>query len=109
MCLDVVSRPDAFARLWPKLRAGYLLDALERLDGKPAPPGELEHLLADDGTRRANRQPSAGLGEDLRLRGEHVIGSGLELDGELIQLSAFRSDDGGRRAFGRIARPSRRR
>jgi hypothetical protein len=42
------------------------------------------------------------------LRGENVIGSGLELEGELIQLSAFRSEDGGRRAFGRIARPSRR-
>ena len=54
------------------------------------------------------RQPSAGLGEDVRLRGERVIGSGLELEGELIQLSAFTSEDGGRRAFGRIARPSRR-
>ncbi len=32
-----------------------------------------------------------------------------QLQGELIQLSAFRSEDGGRRAFGRIARPSRRR
>ena len=55
------------------------------------------------------RQPSAGLGEDVRLRGERVIGSGLELDGEVIQLSAFTSRDGGRRAFGRIARPSARR
>ena len=54
------------------------------------------------------RQPSAGLGEDVRLRGERVIGSGLELDGEVLQLSAFASEDAGRRAFGRIARPSRR-
>jgi hypothetical protein len=38
-----------------------------------------------------------------------VIGSGLSLDGELLQLSAFTSDDAGERAFGRIARPSRRR
>jgi hypothetical protein len=37
-----------------------------------------------------------------------VIGSGLELDGELLQLTAFRSDGGGQGAFGRIARPSRR-
>ena len=34
LCLDYVSRPEAFARLYPKLRAGYLLDALERLDGE---------------------------------------------------------------------------
>lgn len=107
-CVDVVSRPDAFARLWPKLRAGYLLDALERLDGEPtarvAIPMYLSRVEAADWAR----QPSAGLGEDVRLRGERVIGSGLELDGELLQLSAFSSEDGGRRAFGRIARPSRR-
>ena len=54
-------------------------------------------------------RPSVGLGDDVRLRGPGVIGSGLELDGELIQLSAFTSTDGGQRAFGRIARPSRRR
>ena len=59
--------------------------------------------------RPSTRGPSAGLGEDVRLRGPGVIGSGLELDGELIQLSAFTSSDGGQRAFGRIARPSRRR
>ena len=108
VCLDMVSRPDAFACLWPKLRAGYLLDALEQLDGKPTSRGEFEGLLADVGRAESSRQQSAGLGEDLRLRGENVIGSGLELEGELIQLSAFRSEDGGRRAFGRIARPSRR-
>ena len=45
MCVDVVSRPDAFARLWPKLRAGYLLDALERLDGKPTPFAVLPTFL----------------------------------------------------------------
>jgi hypothetical protein len=44
LCLDYVSRPDAFARLWPKLRAGYLLDALERLDGSPAPYAQIELL-----------------------------------------------------------------
>ena len=109
LCLDLVSRPDAFARLWPKLRAGYLLDAFERLDGKPTPPGWIEGMLGDAGRAELSRQPSAGLGEDVRLRGASVIGSGLELESELIQLSAFRSKDGGRRAFGRIARPSRRR
>ena len=40
----------------------------------------------------------------VRLRGAGVIGSGLGLDGETIQLSAFTNDRGGSRAFGRIAR-----
>jgi hypothetical protein len=106
-CLDLVSRPDAFARLYPKLRAGYLLDALERLDGEPARPEQVERFLDAASASLSTRRPSAGLGEDLRLRGEGVIGSGLELEGELIQLSAFTSDNGPR--LGRIARPSRRR
>jgi hypothetical protein len=43
-----------------------------------------------------------------RPGGDSVLGSGRELDGELIQLSAFRAEDGGRR-LGRVALPSRRR
>jgi hypothetical protein len=109
MCVDLVSRPDAFERLWPKLRAGYLLDALGRLDGKPTPFAALPTFLGWVASAERSTQPSVGLGDDLRLRSELVIGSGLEVDGELIQLSAFTSRDGGRRAFGRIARPSRRR
>jgi hypothetical protein len=109
MCVDVVSRPDAFARLWPKLRAGYLLDALKRLDGKPTPFAVLPTFLGWVDSAEKSRQRSVGLGDDVRMRGESVIGSGLELDGEPIQLSAFTSRDGGQRAFGRIARPSSRR
>ena len=109
LCLDAVSRPDAFALLWPKLRAGYLLDALERLDGRATSVERISAFVDEVGAANATRGPSAGLGQDVRLRGTAVIGSGLELDGETIQLSAFTSGDGGARAFGRIARPSRRR
>ena len=109
LCLDTVSRPDAFALLWPKLRAGYLLDALERLDQKPTDSERIAGFVDEVAVATLTRGPSAGLGEDVRLRGPGVIGSGLELDGERIQLSAFTSDGGADRAFGRIARPSRRR
>jgi hypothetical protein len=92
-CLGTVSRPDAFALLWSKLRAGYLLDALERLDQRPTDVQRIAGFV--DEVADATRGPSAGLGEDVRLRGPGVIGSGLELDGELIQLSAFTSSDDG--------------
>jgi hypothetical protein len=109
LCLDAVSRPDAFALLWPKLRAGYLLDGIERLDAGTTPVGRISAFVDSVDEAQVTRGPSAGLGEDVRLRGPRVVGSGLELEGETIQLSAFTSDDGGARAFGRIARPSRRR
>ncbi len=55
-CLDAVSRPDAFAHLWPKLRTGYLLDALDRLD-RPAPGGEAAGALPRDARRRGGDAP----------------------------------------------------
>ena len=109
LCLDAVSRPDAFAGLWPKLRAGYLLDALGRLDQRPTSTERIAGFVEEIAGAAVTRGPSAGLGEDMRFRAERVIGSGLELDGERIQLCAFTSTDSGQRAFGRIARPSRRR
>ncbi len=105
LCLDYVSRPAAFERLYPKLRRGYMLDALERLD-RPAGK-DVSGFVAEIASAQRTRRPSAGLGEDLRLEGAGVIGSGLELDGELLQLSGFTSG-GERHTFGRIARPSRR-
>ncbi len=105
LCLDFVSRPEAFARLYPKLRAGYLLDALERVGGKPAPQERLGRFVASVAAAARARRPSVGLGEDVRLHGEGVVGSGLELDGELLQLCAF----SGESREGRILRPSRRR
>src|SRR5712691_7487039 len=36
LCIDYVSRPVAFARLYPKLLEGYLLDAGEYAGGNPA-------------------------------------------------------------------------
>jgi hypothetical protein len=89
LCLDYVSRPDAFVSLYPRLRLGYLLDAIERLDGKPADAGTLERFVEAVSSSATARQPSAGLGEDIRLRGVGVVGSGLALDQELVQLSAF--------------------
>src|SRR4051794_33882071 len=67
LCLDAVSRPDAFARLWPKLRAGYLLDALDRLDQPAAAAAVSGDFIAAFSTARVNRRPSAGRGDDVRL------------------------------------------
>jgi hypothetical protein len=104
LCLDYVSRPDAFARLYPKLLTGYLLDAIERLDRKPATTERVRAFVEATEAAATARHRSPGLGEDVRLSGDRVLGSGLELDGELVQLCAFTS--AGR--DGRIARPSRR-
>lgn len=109
LCLDYVSRPDGFARLYGKLLDGYLLDATERLDGEPAARDRLQAFVAATRSAERSRRPSAGLGEDVRLRGDGIVGSGLELDRELLQLCAFSSDGARDGARTRILRPSRRR
>ena len=103
LCLDYVSRPEAFARLYPKLLEGYLLDAGEYAGGKSA---DWEAFLERTLTAPRSRRASAGLGEDVRLAADGLVGSGLELDGELIQLCAFSSDT--RVARTRITPPSSR-
>lgn len=109
LCLDALSRPDAFARLWPKLRAGYLLDALDRLDWPTVNSGTIGDFLASLSTATATRRPSPGRGNDVRLNGTQILGSGLELDGELLQLTAFTRDGSPTARMRRISRPSRRR
>jgi hypothetical protein len=84
-CLDAVSRPEVFARLYPKLVAGYVYDVLDEQAEAPSAGDAFEMLRSCTATRR----PSVGLGEDLRLEGKGVIASGLEVDGELVQLSGY--------------------
>jgi ARG and Rhodanese-Phosphatase-superfamily-associated Protein domain len=107
LCLDYVSRPAAFSRLYPKLLEGYLLDALDHLDRKPGSQDGLTAFVARAASAPTRRAASAGLGEDVRLAADRVIGSGLMLDEELLQLSLFTTDGRGRQT--RVARPSRRR
>ena len=101
LCLDAISRPDA-SLLWPKLRAGYLLDALERLDSRASSVERISSFVDEVSAAQATRGPSAGLGEDYPPRGGRVIGSGLELDDETIS-SAFHEHRGGLAGVGRIA------
>jgi hypothetical protein len=102
-CLDYVSRPDAFARLYPKLLEGYLLDAREH-NGETR--GDVDAFLERTLEAPRSRRSSAGLGEDVRLAADNLVGSGLELDGELIQVCAFSSDK--RVVSTRIMPPTRR-
>ena len=109
--MDVVSRPDVYADLHRPLLTGYMLDALAHVDGTAAAPEAAEEFLGALANATRTPGPSAGLGTDLRINGAGVVGSGLELDGELIQLTAFRTDGDSpqdERPTTRIARPTRR-
>ena len=119
LCLDYVSRCDAWEALWPKIRRGYLLDGLRHLEDLPAPPELIARFVDNVSHAPRSQRPSPGLGLDQRLHGATVTGSGLMLNDELLQLSAFsRGAQSGHSRAGdvmittretRITRPSRRR
>jgi hypothetical protein len=111
--LDLVSRPEAFAALLPRLAQGYALDALGAAEATPdldAAVSFLHEALA--APRVPARTPGMGCGVGVGTPA--LIGSGLEVERELIQLAAFpaggphgRPSEAAARA--RIARPSMRR
>jgi hypothetical protein len=75
LCLEYLSRPAAFARLYPKLLEGYLLDALESLSGRAACADALGTFLrsSGQGTAPPIALPGARRGHPLRGRGGHRI------------------------------------
>jgi len=91
LCLDYVSRPAAFASLYRKLLDGYLLDALECLDQEPASLEQFEGFIDKLVEAPHTESPSVGAGDYLQLASHGIVGSGLALDGELLQLCAFTS------------------
>nr|MBA2348974.1 hypothetical protein [Solirubrobacterales bacterium] len=105
--VDLVGRADVYAALHAPLVAGYALDALEH--GPDTEPPGLEDVqwfldIALGATRRS--RPAIGLGEEAVFSTALHSGSVLELDGELVALTAFGPPPSAR---GSIRRPSRRR
>ena len=100
-------RPAAFANLYSKLLEGYLLDGLEPLDQRPVKHDVLADFITSVETLPQRISPSAGLGDDVRIAGAGLLGSGLIVGQEVIQLSTFTCDATASRT--RVSRPSRRR
>ena len=66
-----------------------MLDAIEHIGTEPTTAERLERFLGEVEVVDRSRRPSVALGEDMRVATERIIGSGLELDGELIQLAVL--------------------
>jgi hypothetical protein len=111
--LDMVSRPDVFAWLLPRLAQGYALDGL-RASTAQADRFEAARFLHTALSAERRPLPAVGMGHGFRVDGPVLSGSGVEHDGELVQLCVFPTegespevrDESPGRAIGR---PSRRR
>jgi len=86
--LDLVSRPDAFASLLPRLCQGYALSALGAPAAEPDPNAAAAFLSAALGPSRVAR-PGTGMGRSVGVAAAGLVGAGVEHDGELIALCAY--------------------
>jgi hypothetical protein len=88
VALDLVSRPDAFASLLPRLAEGYALQALHAPAKRPsrrAAEGFLEAVLSS----RRRWLPTPGMGDAFALTRRSIQGCGLTAERETLALSAF--------------------
>lgn len=89
---DHVSRPDAWAALHGPLVRGYALDTLRDTlaPGGPAPGVDAARdWLAAAAAATVGHAPAVGAGTRVHFASPAAAGTGLVLDGELIQLSAY--------------------
>lgn len=88
--IDVFDCQATWRKSMRKLIQSYGLDAVDRAeepasDAKPQPKRFLSTL------KKAAREgfPAIGLGEDVRINGDTIVGGGLVVDGKVIHLVAF--------------------
>jgi len=110
--MDLFDRPATFAKLLPKLARAYGIDAVDRSPGdepvetskrrpwwpwksradKHAPGAALPDVkawLCSASAAQSERFASAGLGDDIRIRSESLVGAGLVVDGEPVHVELF--------------------
>jgi hypothetical protein len=92
--LDLVSRPEVYARLHEKFVRSYVLEALLE---KPTGPEDLQRardkaqtFLGDIARAGEKKFQSVGYGWDLRLRAEGLAGNALVADDHLIHAAVFK-------------------
>jgi hypothetical protein len=88
---DLFDRPETLRRLWPRLVAGYAMDALAQVHrplhmvSATSPQAVLERL----GQVACERHPSVGVGEDWRFEADDLTGQALVADGTAVHISVF--------------------
>lgn len=89
---DLFDKPDTLRKLWPKLIRSCSIDALERSTETPRSLTEHEVLGWLEGGASASQEPfpSPGIGQNVRIEGEDVIGASLVIEEHPVHMELFR-------------------
>jgi hypothetical protein len=111
--MDAFGKAVTFSRVFKNLLESYALDAVNRFE-KKTDAGNVakaaSDVLAAASGAKAESRPSVGLGMDLRLESNSLIGFALQHEGRVVHICLF-PNTGNRKADGstRMARHSTRR
>lgn len=86
--LELLAAPGLFTRVWPRLCAGYVADALGVEGGKDIVDAAADVLRLVTATP-VEPSPAVGLGHEYRLTGPSVSGAALLFDNMIAHLMAF--------------------
>ncbi len=110
-CMDLFECPGVLEKIWTKLLSSYAMEALEYMNQeKQNEKPDINKVIKAISDAECKEYSSVGMGTDIRIKGEKIIGSGLLSEQRLLHLSVFashRSSNSNIRS--RIARPSHRR
>jgi hypothetical protein len=88
---DLFDQPDTLRKLWPKLLRAHLIDALEESEssGTIPEPDAVRHWLDSAAQAEAKAFRSPALGDDVRLKGEQIVGAGLVVEEQPVHVQVF--------------------
>jgi hypothetical protein len=89
--MDLFDRRVTFEKLWPKLVRSYAIDAFEQSEPSSSylTREAVSLWLNTASTAKSERFPSPGIGEDIRLESNIVVGSSLLVGDKPVHMELF--------------------
>ena len=91
---DLFDQPGTLRKLWSKLVRSYAADALEDPEEKPATVDahQVSEWLKSASAAEQHWFDSPGVGQDVRIEGDSLVGASLVVDEHPIHLELFREE-----------------
>jgi hypothetical protein len=92
---DLFDKPATLVKLWPKLVRSHTLDVLEVPETQAAPltADAIQQWLRTAARAKVEPFKSPGLGSDVRLEGDSLVGAGLVVDDHPVHVELFVNDE----------------
>ncbi len=91
---DLFDKPSTLTKLWTKIIRSYAADALEEPTAKSAPvePAHVSAWLGSAASAEQHWYDSPGIGKDVRIEGNQLVGATLIVNEHPVHLELFREE-----------------